>query len=115
MQPVWHRCRDFSLNYHLPAEQLKFAGLKNVILCIIDCSSHCQKNNLAASQSEGEFEVWQYQGFSETEGIGYSKAFLGFQKQQIEVQHSIDNVLYLVTKLRPIGISVYSSFAPKKV
>lgn len=94
----------FSLNYGLAAEQLKFAGHKNVILCVTDCSSHCQKNNLEKSLSEGKFEVWQYQGFPEKEGIGYSKAFLGFQKQQIQVQHSIDNVLYLIAKLRAIVI-----------
>lgn len=104
----------FSLNYGLPAEQLKFAGLKNVILCVIDCSSHCQKNNLEKSLPEGKFEVWRYQGFPEKEGIGYSRAFLGIQKQQIQVQRSVDNVLYLIAKLRAIGISICFLFAPKK-
>lgn len=89
----------FSLNYGLPAEQLKFAGLTNVILCVTDCSSHCQKNNLEKSLSEAKFEVWQYQGSPEKEGIGYRKAFLGFQKQKIQIESSIDNVLYLVAKL----------------
>lgn len=38
--------------------------------------------------SEGKSEVWQYQGFPEEEGIDYNKAFLGFQKQQMQVLHS---------------------------
>lgn len=106
----------FSLNYGLPAEQLKFAGLKNVIVCAIDCSSHCQKNNLEKSLSEGRFEVWHFWGFPEKEGIGYSKAFLGIQKQQIQVQRSLDNVLYLIAKLRAVGISVcFYFYKPKKV
>lgn len=63
---------------------------------------------------EGRFEVWQFRGFPEKD-IGFSKAFLGIQKQQMQVQHSVDNVLYLIAKLRAIGVSLCFLFAPKKV
>ncbi|KAJ7415543.1 hypothetical protein WISP_77330 [Willisornis vidua] len=61
---------------------------------------------LGKSLSEGKFEVWQYQGFPEKKGFGYSKAFLGFQKQQMQEVSLQQPAQPTSTIVRPASLQV---------